>query len=205
MRSLPDDAEVRHPWNHNLAYQRWLLDQMPVHCDHALDVGCGDGWLTRRLAERATWATGIDLSAPMIERARQAAARLPNLAFEVGNVLDHPLPEAGFDYISAVAVLHHLPFEPALTRLAALLRPGGVLAVIGLARDASIADLLVSIAAVPISRILRARRGWWESGAPLADPAMSHGEIRRAVRTILPGAAVRRRLMFRYSLVWRKH
>jgi SAM-dependent methyltransferase len=195
---------VRDPWNHNLEYQRWLLDQVPVHCEHALDVGCGDGWLAKRLAERVTQVTGIDLSAPMIQHARQAAAGLPNLTLEVGNLLDHPLPEAGFDFVSAVAVLHHLPFEPALTRLAALLRPGGVLAVIGLAKDASIVDLLVSGTAVPISRVLRARRGWWESGAPLADPAMSYGEIRWAVRSTLPGATMRRRLLFRYSLVWHK-
>lgn len=115
MRSLPGTTGVRDPWNHNLEYQHWLLDQVPVHCEHALDVGCGDGWLARRLAERVTWVTGIDLSAPMIERARQAAAELPNLTFKVGNLLDQPLPEAGFDFISAVAVLHHLPFEPALT------------------------------------------------------------------------------------------
>jgi SAM-dependent methyltransferase len=195
---------VRGPWNHNLEYQRWLLDQVPVHCEHALDVGCGDGWLARRLAERVARVTGIDLSVPMIQRARQAAAGLPNLTLEVGNLLDHPLPEAGFAFVSAVAVLHHLPFEPALTRLAALLRPGGVLAVIGLAKDASIADLLVSGTAVPISRILRARRGWWESGAPLAAPAMSYGQIRRAARMTLPGATIRRRLLFRYSLVWHK-
>jgi 2-polyprenyl-3-methyl-5-hydroxy-6-metoxy-1,4-benzoquinol methylase len=205
MRSLPGTTEVRGPWNHNLEYRRWLLGQVPVHCDHALDVGCGDGWLARRLAERVMWVTGIDLSAPMIERARQAAAGLPNVTFEVGNLLDHPLPEGRFDFISAVAVLHHLPFEPALIRLAALLRPGGILAVIGLAKDASIADLVVSAAAVPINRVLRARRGWWESGAPLADPAMSYGEIRRVVRTVLLGATVRRRLLFRYSLSWRKH
>jgi SAM-dependent methyltransferase len=174
MGSLHWTTEVRDPWNHNLAYQRWLFDQVPDHCDHALDVGCGDGWMARRLAERVTWVTGLDLSTPMIERARQAAAGLPNLTFQVGDLLDHPLPEAGFDFISAVAVLHHLPFEPALTRLATLLRPGGVLAVIGLARDASIADLLVSVFAFPVSRIRRAGRGWWESGAPLANPAMSH-------------------------------
>lgn len=58
---------------------------------------------------------------------------------------------------------------------------------------------------IGLNRILRARRGWWESGAPLADLAMSYGEIRRVVRTALPGATMRRRLLFRYSLTWRKH
>ena len=192
------------PWNHNLEYERWLLHQVPIPCEHALDVGCGDGWLARRLANRATRVTGIDLSAPMIDRARQAAVGLPNLTFEIGNLLDHSLPEAGFDFVSAIAVLHHLPFEPALARLAALLRPGGVLAVIGLARDASITDLLVSAAAVPINRVLRARRGWWEPGAPLADPTMSYSEIRRVAPMTLPGTTVRRRLLFRYTLVWRR-
>lgn len=36
-----------------------------------LDIGCGEGWLCRALAERGCETVGIDASAPLIERARQ--------------------------------------------------------------------------------------------------------------------------------------
>jgi 2-polyprenyl-3-methyl-5-hydroxy-6-metoxy-1,4-benzoquinol methylase len=35
-----------------------------------LDVGCGEGWLVRALAERGMSATGIDISPPLIDAAR---------------------------------------------------------------------------------------------------------------------------------------
>ena len=39
---------------------------------------------------------------------------------------------------------------------------------------------------------------------PLRDPIMTNGEVRRAAARLLPGARFRRRLWFRYTLVWTK-
>jgi hypothetical protein len=39
-------------WNHNVHYQPVILNAVPAGCGPALDVGCGDGLLARRLAER---------------------------------------------------------------------------------------------------------------------------------------------------------
>jgi len=41
-------------WNHNVHYQPVILRAVPADCAAALDVGCGDGTLARKLAER--WA-----------------------------------------------------------------------------------------------------------------------------------------------------
>jgi hypothetical protein len=41
-------------WNHNVHYQPVILDAVPDGCGAALEVGCADGMLARRLAERAT-------------------------------------------------------------------------------------------------------------------------------------------------------
>jgi 2-polyprenyl-3-methyl-5-hydroxy-6-metoxy-1,4-benzoquinol methylase len=47
-------------WNHNVHYQPVILGAVPSGCGPALDVGCGDGMLAGRLAERCADVTGID-------------------------------------------------------------------------------------------------------------------------------------------------
>jgi hypothetical protein len=46
------------------------------------------------------------------------------------------------------------------------------------------------------------RDGFYDHPAPKADTGMSYGEIRRTAKRILPGAQYRRRLYWRYSLIW---
>ena len=47
-----------------------LLDPRPG--EHILDVGCGDGVLTRRIVERGATVVGIDSSVDMIDAAKAA-------------------------------------------------------------------------------------------------------------------------------------
>lgn len=49
--------------------------------------------------------------------------------------MNHPLEPASFDFIASVASLHHMDVAAALVRMRSLLRPGGRLVVIGLARS----------------------------------------------------------------------
>ena len=58
-------------WNHNVHYQPVILNAVPDGCGAALEVGCGDGLLARRLAERAAEVTAIDCHAGMIALARE--------------------------------------------------------------------------------------------------------------------------------------
>lgn len=60
-------------WNHNVHYQPVILDAVPVGCDTALDVGCGDGLLAVRLASKCAAVSGIDPDPQMITLARQRA------------------------------------------------------------------------------------------------------------------------------------
>ena len=60
-------------WNHNVHYQPLILGAVPPGCGQALDVGCGDGMLARRLAERCAEVTGIDRDPRMIALARAQA------------------------------------------------------------------------------------------------------------------------------------
>ncbi|MEK8228738.1 class I SAM-dependent methyltransferase [Oerskovia sp. M15] len=166
------------------------------------------GLLTRRLRAAGTdRVVGLDLDPVQVERALSAAGGSPQetgLTYASGDVLA-PLPvlASPFDLVTTVATLHHLPLEAGLRRLRALVAPGGTLAVVGLTQPRTAWDWAVSAAAVPAAKIARRRRGEWEHGSPIAKVTTSHAELRRAVRDILPGARLRRRLYWRYTLVWR--
>ena len=47
-----DDPTQTDYWNHNVHYQPVILNAVPGGCGAALEVGCGDGLLARRLAAR---------------------------------------------------------------------------------------------------------------------------------------------------------
>jgi len=112
---------------------RWAA-VAPDH--HVLDIGCGTGQVTLLAARRADrgHVVGVDLSAPMLERARADAATqgIANVRFEQGDAQVHPFPDAGFDVaISRGGVMF---FEDAVAAFANILRglrPGGRLVFIG--------------------------------------------------------------------------
>src|SRR5262245_32198324 len=82
------------------------------HARHVLDVGCGAGNYTLKLLERLPNldATLIDLSQPMLDRARERVSRATTgrLSTVQGDIREVPLPEGEFEIVLAAAVLHHL-------------------------------------------------------------------------------------------------
>jgi SAM-dependent methyltransferase len=118
--------------------------------------------------------------------------------------MTHPFAAQSFDFVSAVATLHHLPLEPALRRLDDLLRPDGVLVVIGLYRLATPDEYLLGSMATLATLGLRLLRGSQPVNAPIKDPDETLRQIRGAVDRVLPGAFLKREFFYRYSLVWRK-
>src|SRR5689334_1232364 len=75
-----------------------LLDPQPG--ERILDVGCGDGTLTKQLIERGATVVGIDNSPEMI-----AAARSKSLDANLLDVVDMPF-NAEFDAVFSNATLH---------------------------------------------------------------------------------------------------
>jgi SAM-dependent methyltransferase len=205
-RLHPNDATIGKAatmsWNHNVHYHDFALGEVPQRCHLALDAGCGRGALTRKIALLSDEVIGIDSDHGCLDQARTAHCGA-NLAFLEGDVLTEPLPFQNFDFIVAVATLHHLPLRRALCRFRELLRPGGVLVIVGLYRIATPIDYAYAAAAMPISMAIRFLRGEEEVGAPLHDPSETLATIRRESAVLLPGSVLRRRLFFRYSLVWR--
>jgi SAM-dependent methyltransferase len=195
---------ARHPWSHNDHFHGWILKNLPARRTSALDVGCGRGALLARLAGRFDSATGLDPDAAM---ATAAAERLAGRAEIRRQSLLDTVGE--YDLVTMVASLHHLPLEPTLRHVAGLLAPGGRLLVVGLARTGSPSDLAHDGATLLLDPVVgfvkhpRARTSPDPGrSVPIRDPEETYAEVRAAAGRVLPGAHVRRRLFYRYTLRW---
>jgi hypothetical protein len=62
----------------------------------------------------------------------------------------------------------------------------------------------VTVVAAPINRIHLVAHGRSEYSAPVAPAQMSLRQIRASVRRTLPGARLRRHLLWRYSVIWQR-
>jgi SAM-dependent methyltransferase len=191
------------PWNHNIHYHPVILGAVPDGCQRALDVGCGEGMLARELRDVVPQVVALDSDGPVIERAQKLDAGA-GVEYVRGDLLSGGFAPESFDLIASVATLHHMNAAAALGRMRQLLRPGGTLALVGLARSRP-GDLPADIAGVLAHRALKARRGYWAVNAPTVwPPPETYAQMRRIAGEVLPGVRYRRHLLWRYSLVWAK-
>ncbi|MFG2533253.1 class I SAM-dependent methyltransferase [Streptomyces sp. NPDC048516] len=199
-----------HPWDHNAHYHRWILRQLPDRFDRALDIGSGSGDLARLLATRANEVRGIDSDPVIVSQAQRLTSPATPVTFTVADALTE-IPAGPHHVITCVATIHHLPFTKALTVFRRHLAPGGTLVIVGLSRAQTAGDYVLGILASP----LNAATGWLKnrgrraprpvSMTALTRPAeMSFSDIVSAAHDALPGARLRRRLFWRYTLVWHR-
>ncbi|MFF5935652.1 class I SAM-dependent methyltransferase [Streptomyces sp. NPDC012508] len=122
-------------WNAvNEGFDAPLLDAAAIRPeDRVLDIGCGTGQTTR-LAARAAHrgaVLGLDLSEPMLARARELAAEEgpAGVDFRCGDAQVHPLPAAAFDVaVSRFGVMFFQDPSAAFANVGSALRPGGRIA-----------------------------------------------------------------------------
>jgi hypothetical protein len=98
--------------------------------------------------------------------------------------------------------------------MARALKPGGVLLILDLFEARGLKDALMSGVAMPFSLGLKlinrqplrapaaARAAWAEHERHDRFPALS--SVRQSCARFLPGARVRRHLLWRYSVIWQK-
>lgn len=180
-----------------------------------LDVGCGDGRLARTLADRGSTVDALDADPAVIARARALTPARLGVNYHAVPFEEARLDPRGYDAVTAVAALHHMPLGPGLDRLADAVAPGGSLVLLGLYREAHPADFAATAAALfpqwSIGAGLRLVRsparlpeppGVPEAPMHVRDPVETLPQIRAEAARRLPGARVRRLLFWRYSLVW---
>ncbi|RKT56560.1 class I SAM-dependent methyltransferase [Saccharothrix australiensis] len=181
-------------FDHNAYYHPLLLGHVPPGARTALDIGCGHGVFAGKLAARGLAVTAVD---------RAVEADVPGVSFRRADALADDLG-GPYDFVSCIAALHHMPFGTAIARFRDLVAPGGVLAVLGLAKEKTARDWAVSLASLPLSLAVRLVRDDPVDSAPVRDWSMSVDEIKAGAERLIPGARVRRHLYWRYSLVWSK-
>ncbi len=128
----------------------WLA---PQPGERILDLGCGDGQLTHRIAATGAIVTAIDASAEMV-----AAARSLGVAADQGRAESLPYPDGSFDAVFSNAVLHWVRGQDdMMEQVRRVLRPGGRF-VAEMGGHGNIAAIRVGFAAV------LARHGFSELG-----------------------------------------
>ena len=106
-------------WKHGQGVVELLA---PQPGERILDLGCGTGHLTKRIAESGAGIVGIDKSSAMIEEARRL---YPHLRFEIADGTDYHFDEP-FDAVFSNAAIHWMKDQAAVARsIFQSLKPGG--------------------------------------------------------------------------------
>lgn len=187
-------------WNANLHALANLLDQIPATARTALDVGCGEGESTRRLRDRVPVVLGLDEHEPSIAQARSEGG---DIDYVLGDLLTTDLPADAFDVVCSVAMLHHLDHRRGLEEMARLVRPGGRILVVGIARSRSLADWTRdAVDWLALRRHPLFAEQWHTPSPKVWPPPLSYGQAREVSLEVLPGATFERVPFRRYALTW---
>jgi len=122
VRNLAAQAEAIWP------QEEPIFDRHPLS-GAVLDLGCGTGELTARLAAKYPRASfvGVDLEESHLERARARCDSFgARVRFEVADALALPYADASFDFVVCRHVIQAVPDPPrAVAEMRRVLRPGG--------------------------------------------------------------------------------
>jgi len=206
-------AKPEYGWDHNNHYHRYLLQFVPEHCGIAVDIGCGTGDFTRKLAVRSKRVVGYDLSPVSIMKAAEYSNEHTNIAYLTQDVMVTEFEDESVDCFTSIAVLHHLDMHALLPKLKKALKPNGVMAFLDLYRKSSLLEFVPELWALPLNQFylwtkLKQMKSQEEIRAMEEhmkhDRYLSRSELRSVYSQHLPGHRLQTHLLWRYSLVWKK-
>jgi arsenite methyltransferase len=135
-----------------------LMDLQPS--DRILDLGCGTGWASRRMARVATGGevVGLDVADEMLRRAEQASSGLKNVRYVWGSAEKIPAPDNSFSKALSVESFYYYAEQgKALDELRRVMVPGGRLFIlINLYKDNHYSLRWVSELKVPVQALSEA-------------------------------------------------
>lgn len=136
-----------------------------------LDLGCGDGQLTQRIAATGARVVGVDASEEMV-----ASVRARGIAADHANAETLPYPDASFDAVFSNAALHWVRDQDAMmAQVRRVLKPGGRF-VAEMGGHGNVAAIRVALTAV------LARHGFGDSELGVNYYPAPEGYARRLTR-----------------------
>ena len=124
-------------------FRNFICEEVPLQPeDSVLSVGCGPGFETAVLAQQVAEdgnVTGIDVNKDVLGAARDRSGNLPQVSFQQGDVTDLPVADESYDLAIAKQVLQFVnDVDSALDELFRVLKPGGRVAVVEVARESHV-------------------------------------------------------------------
>lgn len=208
-------AELDEPkWNHNNCYYNQIMKLIPDNVEACLEIGCGKGELSFLLSKKFNRIIAVDLAEKMIEKAK-VLHHNKTIEYICENILNMEFENKSLDAIVTVATAHHLPYEWLLNFAKDKLKKGGKLIILDLVKAKSLTDYIIWSSAffpnilmnlIKNGRLKKdgehAREIWERHGKH--DTYMTMDEIRSLANKHIPTAKVKRKLFWRYLLVWQK-
>lgn len=108
---------------------RQVVEQLDIVAgEKVLDLGCGNGWATRLLAQQnaGVQAIGVDASPKMIARAEELHSFTIRARYDLGRFEELEFKDGHFDRAFSMEALYYaIDLDAALAELFRVLRPGG--------------------------------------------------------------------------------
>jgi len=124
---------ISYQQRHNFHYLRkiqWEIIESylsPAKGDYILDVACGDGFYSRKMAANGARVEAIDVEPDRIRNAR-TYHNVPRVHYHLANAEDLPYPDKTFDKVVSVCALEHFHNpQKAIDECWRVLKPGGTL------------------------------------------------------------------------------
>lgn len=201
-------------WNHNNCYFEHLIKLIPNNVETCLEIGCGKGELSFMLSKKSQKVIAVDLADKMIESSKVLHPN-NNIEYICENILDMKFEDNSFDVIITTATAHHLPYDWLLCFAKNKLKKGGKLIILDLVKAKSLSDYIIWGSAIIPNIVMNlikngrlqkddahSKEVWERHGKH--DRYMTINEIKSLAQKHIPTAKVRRKLFWRYLLVWEK-
>ncbi len=208
-------AKLPDYWDHSQQYQSYLLKKITEKNNIGLDVGCGTGELTKKIASKCKMTIGIDISKRMIEEAEKRVVK-SNIRF-INTDIDTFLDTSNeiFDVVISIATFHHLDMERTLKKIKSKLSSNGILLILDLYKNETPFEFFLSFIAALINPfIYLVKRGSFRNTKEERDAWKDHfqydqystiNEVKETAQRILGKVKIKRHLFWRYSLIYRKN